>query len=159
MQVCFNCYVLNFYILDQLYTSLHLSTIQFLFLPYVLVHQKLCFTWKFQRTKHSLICRIFYPILVTSINGRFLCLDEKFLLLSDITSCLYHVTEFVVNLEEESSEQSSVVVDLVTDILMSAQRKSQQTTDTEKAVTNQGTELLGMIRNKSLRVDMFMYIC
>lgn len=57
--------------------------------------------------------------------------------MSDITSCLYHVTEFVVSLEEESGEQSSVVVDLVTDILMSAQRKSQHTTDTEKAVTNQ----------------------
>lgn len=57
--------------------------------------------------------------------------------MSDITSCLYHVTEFVVSLEEESGEQSSVVVDLLTDVLMSAQRKSQQTTDTEKAVTNQ----------------------
>lgn len=60
--------------------------------------------------------------------------DEKFLLLSDITSCLYHVTEFVVSLEEEDSEQSSVVVDLLTDILMSAQRKSQQTTDTDKVI-------------------------
>lgn len=57
--------------------------------------------------------------------------------MSDITSCLYHVTEFVVSLEEESGEQSSEVVDLLTDVLMSAQRKSQQTTDTEKAVTNQ----------------------
>lgn len=57
--------------------------------------------------------------------------------MSDITSCLYHVTEFVVSLEEEDSEQSSVVVDLLTDILMSAQRKSQQTTDTDKVVTNQ----------------------
>lgn len=75
--------------------------------------------------------------LVTSIDGRFLSLDEKFLLLSDITSCLYHVTEFVVSLEEEDSEQSSVVVDLLTDVLMSAQRKSQQTTDTDKVVTNQ----------------------
>lgn len=75
--------------------------------------------------------------MVTSIDERFLCLDEKFLLLSDITSCLYHVTEFVVSLEEDSGEQSSVVVDLVTDVLMSAQRKSQHTTDTEKAVTNQ----------------------
>lgn len=79
--------------------------------------------------------------------------------MSDITSCLYHVTEFVMSLEEESAEQSSVVVDLVTDVLVSAQRKSQHTTDTEKAVTNQGTELLCRIRNKSLRVDMFMYIC
>lgn len=79
--------------------------------------------------------------------------------MSDITSCLYHVTEFVVSLEEESGEQSSVVVDLLTDILMSAQKKSQQTTDTDKAVTNPGTELLCWIRNKSLRVDMFMYIC
>lgn len=77
--------------------------------------------------------------MVTSIHvyGRFLSLDEKFLLLSDITSCLYHVTEFVVSLEEEDSEQSSVVVDLLTDLLMSAQRKSQQTTDTDKMVTNQ----------------------
>lgn len=58
--------------------------------------------------------------------------------MSDITSCLYHVTEFVVSLEEESGEQSSVVVDLITDILMSAQRKSQHTTDTDKAVTNLG---------------------
>lgn len=57
--------------------------------------------------------------------------------MSDITSCLYHVTEFVVSLEEEDSEQSSVVVDLLTDLLMSAQRKSQQTTDTDKMVTNQ----------------------
>lgn len=79
--------------------------------------------------------------------------------MSDITSCLYHVTEFVVSLEEDSGEQSSVVVDLLTDVLMSAQRKSQQTTDTEKAVTNPGTELLCRIRNKSLRVDVFMYIC
>lgn len=96
--------------------------------------------WKFQRTEHSLKYGIFfYPILVTSIHvyGRFLSLDEKFLLLSDITSCLYHVTEFVVSLEEEDSEQSSVVVDLLTDLLMSAQRKSQQTTDTDKMVTNQ----------------------
>lgn len=114
---------------------------------------------KVSKTKHSVVNRIDCPILVTSIDGRFLCLDEKFLLLSDITSCLYHVTEFVVSLEEESGEQSSVVVDLVTDILMSAQRKSQQTKDTEKAVTNQGTELLCRIRNKSLRVDMIMYIC
>lgn len=78
--------------------------------------------------------------------------DEKFLLLSDITSCLYHVTEFVVSLEEEDSEQSSVVVDLLTDVLMSAQRKSQQTTDTDKVIgaTIRGpvTETLTTVYNR-----------
>uniref|UniRef100_K1PF76 Condensin-2 complex subunit G2 n=1 Tax=Magallana gigas TaxID=29159 RepID=K1PF76_MAGGI len=78
--------------------------------------------------------------------------DEKFLLLSDITSCLYHVTEFVVSLEEESGEQSSVVVDLLTDVLMSAQRKSQHTTDTEKAIganiKGPVTEILTSVYNR-----------
>ncbi|XP_048765257.2 condensin-2 complex subunit G2-like isoform X2 [Ostrea edulis] len=47
--------------------------------------------------------------------------DEKFTVLTDIASCLYHVTEFVLS-QEEDPEQNSVIVELLGNILTSVQR-------------------------------------
>ena len=60
--------------------------------------------------------------------------DDKWSLLSDITSCLYHVTEFVLSQEEEDSESSCLLVELLSQVLLSLQRKSQQVPESDNTV-------------------------
>ncbi|XP_078339811.1 condensin-2 complex subunit G2-like isoform X1 [Crassostrea virginica] len=84
--------------------------------------------------------------------------DDKWSLLSDITSSLYHVTEFVLSQEEEDSESSCELVELLSQVLLSLQRKSQQVPESDNTVTSSVraplTETLTCVYNRGGQVTL-----
>ncbi|XP_061177520.1 condensin-2 complex subunit G2-like isoform X5 [Saccostrea echinata] len=93
-----------------------------------------------------------FVLKLSTFCTKCLSADDKFTMLNDVTSCLYHMTEFLLSLEEDQ-DQNTMVVELLSNTLNLVQTHCIRSTDTGNklisCVASPVTETINAVYSRS----------